>query len=269
MAHNYAQAYVGNSLLRPADVRPVPFGEQDDTPIGIIIRYIGTDVSGIIVVAADGNLTFKSGALGAEANDVSIGGAADAGATIDVSEATEDTFGEVLDLINADANWEAVLVDVVRSTTATDALLANAGQQMKVTKGFGFVLDTTTALVTGRLIAPDAYRKDIRTYERQGAVNSAFPFTGHRAALIRALEVTTYAADTSFWKLYSEDALLGDVNTIWDVAAGATTVEDEIDFSMGEQVSNQAERLVLMVENASSMSATKLVGQGVFYRSLN
>lgn len=270
MAHNYAQAYVGNSLLRPADVRPVPFGEQDDTPIGLLIRYVGAQISGTVTVAADGNITFKHGALGAEANDTSIGGAADAGATIDVSEVTEDTFGEVVDLINGSANWEAVLVDVLRTHTSTDALKAKAAAQAKTNAGLQCELDTDTAKIATRLIAPEAYRKDLRTYEKQGVVDPSFPFIGFRAALIRARSLSTFGAGTSAFKVYSELARSPYSQiTAWNIAGGATTVEKTYDFSDGEIVSDQGARMIVGLENSDAMASTGLNGQGVFYRSVD
>lgn len=266
MAHNYAQAYVGNSLLRPADVRPVPFGEQDDTPIGILIRYVGSQISGTVEVAADGNITCKHGALGAEVVDTTVS----TDGVIDVSGGTEDTFGEVIDIINASANWEAVLVDVPRSRSCDDALKLLSATQAKVPAGIQLVLDTDTAKIASRLIAPEKYRKDLRTYEKQGLVDPAFPFIGFRAALIRARSLSTFGAGTSTFKVYSELARSPYSQiTAWSIAGGATTVEKTYDFSDGEIVADQAARMIVALENSDAMASTGLNGQGVFYRSLD
>lgn len=266
MPHNYANAYVGNSLLRPADVRPVPFGEQDDTPIGLLVRYIGSQISGTVEVNAGGDILFKHGALGAEAADTTVS----TDGTITVAGAAEDTFGEVVDVINLSANWEAVLVDVARSHTSTDALKVQAATQAKVNAGLQLVLDTDTAKIASRLIAPEAYRKDLRTYEKQGVVNAAFPFIGFRAALIRARSLSTFGAGTSTFKVYSELARSPYSQIVaWSIAGGATTVEKTYDFADGEIVCDQGGRLIVALENSAAMASTGLNGQGVFYRSLD
>ena len=267
--YSYANAYIAGSLLRPADVRPIPFSVGDDQAIAMLIRYIGPAISATLEVAADGNLEFETGALGAEVDDVSIGGVLDAGATLDVSDAANNTWGECLDLINLAPNWEAVLVDVTRDMIATDACLA-ATVPAKTAMGAQIIIDTATAVwYGGQLIAPHAFRTDIRTYEKQGAVDPAFPFIGHRAAVLRASTLSTFASGVNSLQIWHENPNIGPSIQLHYELTAATTVMGHFDFTNGPITSGQGMRMVIVQDNDSVMAATALLGQGIFYRSLS
>ena len=92
---------------------------NDENPL-ILIKYVGTAVSGTVDINTNA-LELFSGANGAEAAatdggslDVNIGDVCGTAASaLDVTDTECDTFGELVDVINAntsDHNWVAVLV---------------------------------------------------------------------------------------------------------------------------------------------------------------
>lgn len=268
-----------HNAFSPADSRDVPFAITDDTDIVLLVKYIGSSASGTVTVAADGNITFKHGAVGAEANDTSVGGAADSGATIDVSETTEDTLGEVVDLINGSANWCAVIVDGLRDDTATDALLLMSASQAKIEGGLQLLADTDTRLVTRRLIAPDMMRKSIEPYlvqnDRLALTSKApnYPFEGTRAEVSMLSGKSTYGSGTSTWEIHEEGfdpttrAFV--TNTIHSGAGGSTGAEDvELDGKQAPITSQRNFRLVAGLTNSAAMASLSVRGMGRLFRSL-
>lgn len=264
------------SLLRPADERPVPFGLQDDVAIGLLVRYVGAQESGTVEVAADGNITLKHGAFGAEVVDTTVG-IPTLNGVIDVSDAGADTYGEVADHINASANWDCVIVDSIRSRSIDDALLLKTATQARVPEGVQLLQDTSTALETARLIAPDAFRKDIRVYEKDysflkggdGGVDPDYAFQGFRAALVRARGIATYTGAGSF-RVYSElPKAPFTQELLWNEAAGATGVEKLFNFENGPLQGAKDARLVVSLQAATTFAASGLNGFGTFFRALS
>ena len=93
---------------------------NDDAPIALAIRYVGSEDSATVTVSS-GDITFQHGDLASEAVDGTIDSGANDDGVIDVSDANANTMGEVVDLINASANWEAKLVDDLRADASTSA----------------------------------------------------------------------------------------------------------------------------------------------------
>lgn len=75
----------------------------DDTPVGIRIRHTSTDaITSVTVSQGSNNLVLID---------------ATTTVTIDFTAAATNTVGEVVDTINASANWEAIILDAKRSDT--------------------------------------------------------------------------------------------------------------------------------------------------------
>src|SRR5688572_9745719 len=82
-----------------------------DTEPLIAIKYVGTAVvTTSVAVEADGNLTFVEGGAAHDGFECPV--SAPLGGVIDVSDTACDTWGEVVDIINNDADgvFKAVLV---------------------------------------------------------------------------------------------------------------------------------------------------------------
>jgi hypothetical protein len=88
-----------------------------DQSVAIAIRYKGTQASATITVAS-GDITLKHGAAAAEAADSTVGVAGV------VADGTYTTLGAMVDAINKSPNWQAEIIDGLRSDVSTAALLA-------------------------------------------------------------------------------------------------------------------------------------------------
>ena len=185
----------------------------DDQPVAMIVRYTGSAAAATVEVEAGGNLLLKEDA----APDVSIklptGGT---GGTIDVSDAEADTMAEIVDHINGDPNWEAVLVDSLRADSSDDTLLQLAATSAKTAAGLNINSDTSVAL----FITASVQNKGLPSLEEadNGFLNRAF----------RIRSKNTFASGTNTIEVHK--AVGNTEELIWTQAGGATTVEDEIEF---------------------------------------
>lgn len=207
-----------NPILSPR--QPILRRVADDEPVGIVVKYIGSEVSATITVSSSGDITFKHGALAAEAVDDTIDSGGDDEGVIDVSDTNANTFGEAVDLINASANWEAYLKDVLRadsSNNSTGSLktLAEATLTPNSTEQ-GLLLDTSKTLNM-------SVRIGSREYTNGTEENSA-------AEITRIISKNTFATGTSKIQVYKMDELKKTETKIFERDTAATTVEQDLDF---------------------------------------
>lgn len=252
-----------------ADNRPVAIGVSDDQCIALLIKYIGSEQSGTVTIAS-ADITFKAGDVGSEANDTSIGGELDSGATLDVSDAANDTLGECVDLINADANWMAVIVDGLRSDSSAK-LLDQAATQCKVPTGAKFYFDTSGEFKTSVLVAPEKFRTDIRTYmySADGPFTSVYKvFQGMRAEVTYASGKSTYGSGTSTFSLISDDGTTE--TTFFNEAGGATTALKNFTINANVGLSGlKDQRLIARIANSAAMASSAFYVAGSLKRVLS
>lgn len=111
-----------------------------DSPIAMIVQYLGSSASATITVAA-GDITFKQGTAGAEAVDTTVG------ASGVVADGTYTTLGAMVDAINLSPNWHAELVDALRADVSTAALKALSEYTFSPkTEVVNLYVDTSAAL---------------------------------------------------------------------------------------------------------------------------
>lgn len=207
----------------------------DDTDTVFLIRYIGTGTSnsGLVAVAANGDLTFTQGVQGAEAASTEfecpISGAL--GGIIDVSDAACNTAGEVVDVINKSASWRAVIVDGMRSDVVDARILTAAATRATSTDGYAIKWDTSTAFMyTGALLPPEL--RKMSGYLR-GGTRDIEPgvFDNTQTTFKLANATSTYGSGTSqlvvysvaVGKLNSSSVNSETVTTIYAEPGGATT----------------------------------------------
>jgi hypothetical protein len=89
-----------------------------DQSVAMRIKWIGTGTDATIEINAGGDIAFTTDGSTA---DTTLGLPTSNG-TIDVSDATANTFGEVCDEINSSANWQCILVDVRASLSSNNTL---------------------------------------------------------------------------------------------------------------------------------------------------
>ncbi len=208
-----------NSILSPR--QPVLRFESDDTDVGLVVMYVGAQVSATIEVDSSGDITFKHGALAAEAVDTTIDSGGDDPGVIDTSDTNANTMGEVVDIINASANWKAYLKDALRADASTDALLIVAETTMvpNVTET-DLPMDTSVALsLTVRI----GSRTKVNGSEEHSA-----------AEVTSIISTNTFGSGTSLIQIYEVDELAKTEKKIWQRSGGATTVEQEAIDSVGE-----------------------------------
>lgn len=123
----------------------------DDGDELIQIQYIGSEASATVTVDSSGDITFKHGALGAEAVDTTV--VASTG-KIDTSVAAGDTFGEVVDVINGSKNWRARLTGALRADSANDALVDVTETTLNAANNFCIKLkgDTSVRLALNKYL---------------------------------------------------------------------------------------------------------------------
>lgn len=185
----------------------------DDQPVAMIIKYIGAAAAATVEVEAGGDMLFKVDAVADPNIKLPTGGT---DGTIDVSDASADTLGEIVDHINAAADWEAVLVDSLRADSSDNKLLLLAAASAKVAAGLNINSDTSEAL----FITASIQNEGLPSLEESdgGFLNRAFRIRSKNtfASGTNTIEITKAVGNT--------EAL------IWTQAGGATTVEDTIDF---------------------------------------
>lgn len=215
----------GYGMFSPADNRTVVNEVADDGPVALLVRYIGSEESGLVEVTAGGDLVFTHGVLGSEAADTSVLEEGGTGGTIDVSDTNGNTLGKVVDAINASANWEAVLVDALRGDSSTDTLVDSGPSQAKTPKGLAINVDTSAALVCTLLVAPQVFREDIRVYRAPTpgsnvTVKPSFPFKGTRGEVAYVTAISDFGSGANTVTLVSAD---GDADNETSVILGGLT----------------------------------------------
>lgn len=207
-----------NAILYPKQ----PFAKLvvDDTDVALKVRYVGSQASATITVSSSGDITFKHGAVGAEAVDPTIDSGGDDDGVIDVSDTNANTYGKVVDLINASPNWEAYLVGGLRadnSNASTGSLLAR----------------TETTLVP-KSTEVDLYQDTSKVLNMSIRVGKRSKITGseEKAAseIIEIASTNTYGSGTSKIQIYEIDEIAKSETKIYEIAGGATTVEQIKDF---------------------------------------
>ena len=191
--------------------------------VAIVIRYVGAQASGTVEINAAGELLFKHGALGAEAADTTVS----TDGTIAVAGAAENTFGEVVDVINSSANWNAKLVGALRGDSSNNTLVQQAATQAKRDYGAAFYFDDAAAI-------PISLNISAMAWERQKGADGN-PWSPDESDYINSLifwrQVNTFAAGTSEMLVYEVDRATNRETLLWRENTGATTVITTRDFS--------------------------------------
>jgi len=214
----------------------------DDQDVGILVKYIGTQASGTVTVAATtGDITFKHGALGAEAVDTTV--VATTG-IIDVSETYGDTMGEVVDLINASPNWKAVLVDCLRADPSTVAMLKTmAATQAKVTGGLK-LLKSSAACLNLSLAIDRSIFKGIE-FDNTNWINT----------ILSIISKNTFTG-TNLIQIYSINRANKTEKKVYERAGGATTVEQVLPASGMQMELDSFRDDILLVRMIGSAACT-------------
>jgi hypothetical protein len=172
--------------------------------VAMIVKYIGTGSNATVAVdAATGDIEFKVAAaadnLNIDTGSVCAGGVA---ASLDVSDAQCDTFGEVVDLINASTHWRAVLVGALRTDTTNNTLTTIGATQATRADGLALYFDSAVSLTTTVALVPPGCLTDIRCYMTPSGKLLENPF-GNQQIDVRWVEGFATYATTGEFEIYS------------------------------------------------------------------
>ena len=233
-----------------------------DSDAAMVVRYIGAQDSGTFaVVAAAEELVFKHGALAAEIADVSIQIGATPG-SIDVSNALGNTMGEVVDHINASANWEARLLGALRTdipAAGGTSHIAYAAAAAKTTAGLLVCFDTTEPDIITAAICDGAYNAKIG--------GDAFVSDSNKYYSIMQIFSMITHGGAGLVSIYEVNEATNTETLIAQWAGAATTVEQTKDFFIynGGLGADKGKIFKVRVA-ATAMTAGKL---DVMFRSLS
>jgi hypothetical protein len=88
-----------------------------DQSVAVAIRYKGSQPSATVTVVSATSMTLKHGAAGSETGDTTVGSSGV------LAFATYTTLGALVDEINRGGNWQAEIVDGLRSDATTGSTL--------------------------------------------------------------------------------------------------------------------------------------------------
>ena len=233
----------------------------DDTDVALLVRYVGATptATDTVTVEADGDLTFKQNGVADTTLECPVSGAL--GGIIDVSDVACDSFGEVVDIINASADWEAVLLDVMRSDLTDDVLLAAAAADATGKDGLSLYLDTTqTPFIHSKALVPGRTFKWFMPAESINGKTINNPYLGTYSILGSVTFKTTYGAGTSAFYVYAVvPTRSGEtVTQLWTEASAATNTLKTIGASTWPfgLIGKKDAKIIYRVVNTDAMSVT-------------
>jgi hypothetical protein len=247
---------------------PVGIAVADDTSIAALVRYVGSNSSATVAVAANGDLTFEVGGSAYTGFECPVSGAL--GGIIDVSDAACNTLGEVIDTINGNctgcsSDFRAVLIDGLRTDSSNDSLLTFGTTQVTRTDGYPLYFDTDTVIFAASYaILPN--RTNIAGFLGGPATGRKLlenPYNGQQAFLRWFEAKSTYGSGTSDLYVYSvkasnKPAGAETVTTLWGPEAmAATTVNKQFTYWQTNMLPGRKnEKLIVRVKNSAAMAST-------------
>lgn len=142
----YSQ-YVGNTVTAVT------------TDVALYVKYTGSTAQAatVAVAAADSDFTFQVAAANDATVNVQSGGLGPCGAAVGVLDTADtdcDTLGELVDHINASANWSAAIVAGLRSDATANTLFTQAATDAKNPQGVAILWETPQALAINVALLP-------------------------------------------------------------------------------------------------------------------
>lgn len=208
-----------------------------DGSIAMRIQYVGTlsvdsDIS--IAVAAGGDITLEDDA-GDDDTTVSSDG------VIDVSDGAEDTYGEVADAINASANWECILVDVLPSHSINNVLteVSETSTGLVIEEGLALYYNTADMDMLSASIGPEYQVDDVLSVTNDRILNRRSDPIGVGQSLSWRNEVyltsatATYSSGAPDLEIYavSSDSAGAVELLLWSQVGAASGSSSSIDMT--------------------------------------
>lgn len=258
-----------------AQVTPVGRTLNSDTAasVAMLVKYVGTSVSATtdVEVETAGNIKFRvAGAADGAVNTVAAGSLCGATpGTLDLStpDATCNSLGEVVDVINASGTWIAVLVDGVRTDLSDNTLTVRAVTAGVAAAGVALYFDSTVSLHASVALLPTGCETNIRCFATPSNKLLENPIGGTYSA-VRYLEGQSAFATTSTWQVFSvksSNKASGSetVTTLMTAATGATGVAtNPIALTAGPVIGRPHEKIIVRILNTGASSAFRITTNG-------
>lgn len=241
-----------------------------DDVIALYVKYVGSAAGKPTVeVNAVGDLVFTI----AGSADTTLGCPTATG-TVDVSNAACNTFGEVINAINASgSNWRAVPGALLASESSDNTLALLAATDTGVRAGKPIYFDNANVDITADLVSvvigPPSLAVDGSFWFAGNAINPS-PLGSLYTFLAAFSEKKTSGGTIGNTIVYGVKSIFKGatysevVRTVWSETGGATATENQTDFSAFPLVSQPGERLILRVSSSTSITAQSVVGSGAF-----
>lgn len=250
----------------------------------MIIKYRGTD-AGLpdVAVAAGGDMTLRIAASA----DTTTGSADDGIFDLSTPAATEDTFGELVTLINTQgSNWVAVLTGCLASDLTNNTLDTQAATDAAVARGVTLrreatVVSATSVYSAQTVLLPTDKASDIRFFLSGGPIGATTgstrvnpnPFANYQTFVQHIHEKITSSGTVALFEVlgvlrtYSSTGSLSEtVRTLFAVTGEASTVEGVRNFHPGPIVTAPGEVVVVRQRTATGLTVQEIGGNGYMVR---
>lgn len=241
----------------------------------MLIKYIGTGSAATVEIdAATGDIELEIADVADNTNvdtgSVCAGGVAN---SLDVSDAECNTFGEILDLINASTHWRAVLVGALRSDSTNNTLAVLAESQATKTAGLTLYFDSAVSLTTSIAMVTPNCQTDISCYMNPNGSLRENPYGGTQTD-VRWVEGYSTFATTGTFNIYSvkvsqKAAGSENVMTLHSEVTGATGTNKQLtQFQYYGLLGRPHDKVIVRITDTGASSAFNLHAYG-FQRSVN
>jgi len=248
-----------NSCVQPQDWIPYSIDYGDDVSVMLRIKYIGAQASGIIDIAAAGDITFKHGALSSEVVDTDTDLDAGAVGLIDMDADVTD-YHSLVRRINTSTNWVAWLVgalpDADPHTTTTGHFTEVTGGNCSVANGYGVMTDDSDSWYIGAALTLQGPPGQMHNTDH-----------GVYHELHRVTALSTFGSGASVLQVHSCDDDSGVSEVILTLTAGTTT--NEVVYPAATVVLSDipltnvtGKRLVVRLINDAAMGTVRLKIEG-------
>jgi len=253
----------------------------DDQNQAILVRAIRSGRSFDVYTTTANNFSFFTDVAGSVLDttiNVQSGGLATCGATagkLDVTDADCDTVGELLDHINASANWRAVSLDSLRSdSVATAAFLGTLTlQQANGMDGVAVKWITASKLVTIRALLPPGFRSMQKYLNPVSLDLIREPHNGYRTLVFKLSQSSAFTTTPTlqvqgvhqFGTTGQRAGVADVVNLYFQDVTAATGVAKVFDFTGGfALVGGLDEKIVVRVTGATVFTTERVQGYAAF-----
>lgn len=240
---------------------------------GINIQYNGPDKYYSVTVSSAGDITLKTGNTSGSLTATDACGLPTANGVFDVSDSLANTFAKVLNNINATQYFRAQAIGVGGDWISNNTLYDKSETQgVSGDAGINCDLDVSVALRSGEYILPYALNLGYKANETGGDMTTPDAFVSRptnlqgiwrQSRFDYAIANVTVASPGTKHRIYEVAGPAGNATLLYERDAGATTVDDELDFSESPYYSKPGSHLIYaLVCTAAAPSALSVSVRG-------